>query len=152
MQHIPKLIAILFILSLVSCNKDDDKDNEVQLAEDIAKIENYLEEHHLEATKTASGLFYIISSPGSGTHPDINSNVTVNYTGKLIDGSVFDSGVFTSPLRNLIQGWQEGIPLLGSDGRCRLFIPSTLGYGANAQSGIPANSVLIFDIHLISFE
>ena len=90
-----------------------------------------------------------------GVFPDLSSVVTVAYTGKLTDGIIFDqsSSVGISfPLTNVIQGWQEGIPLFSEGGTGKLLIPSALGYGSNAIGSIPANSVLIFDIELLDVD
>jgi FKBP-type peptidyl-prolyl cis-trans isomerase FkpA len=147
----PVLIAGLF---LCACSKD--KTPEEQLKADDAIIVKYLSDHSLTAQKTASGLYYIITTAGSGGHPTILSNVTVDYKGYLTNGSVFDQTSAghpaTFPLANLIPGWQEGIPLLQKSGKGTFLIPSYLGYGTSAQSGIPANSVLIFEITLENFN
>jgi len=152
MKHWTFLLSLILIVGISSCKKDGLNEEE-QLAIDIEKIENYLEVHQLTAEKTSSGLYYHIINSGAGTHPDINSNVRVNYTGRLIDGTVFEKDVTTNfALSSVIEGWQEGIPLIKTGGKCRLYIPSKLAYGDKQVGSIPANSVLIFDIHLISFH
>jgi FKBP-type peptidyl-prolyl cis-trans isomerase len=88
--------------------------------------------------------------------PDLNSVVKVYYTGKLVDGTVFDERQSPEqplpfPLVNLIDGWQEGIPYIGKGGKEKLLVPSHLGYGSRTQGSIPANSVLIFDIELVDY-
>ena len=148
------MIRNLFIVSLLliiatSCRKDDTPDKTI--------IENYLKTHNITtAQSNASGLYYIIQEPGAGSHPNINSVVTVNYKGYLTDGTVFDQSEtgkpYTSRLSNLIAGWQQGIPVISAGGKIQLFVPSELGYGASAKGKIPANSVLIFDIELIKFN
>jgi len=118
-------------------------------------IQDYLTFHNdTTAQSTASGLYYSIEKPGGSAHPTINSTVTVNYTGSLIDGTIFGSSTtpFTGRLYNLISGWQEGLQLIGAGGKIKLFIPSALGYGAFPEGSIPAHSVLIFDIDLVSFK
>jgi FKBP-type peptidyl-prolyl cis-trans isomerase FkpA len=144
---------LLFILALsfgfTSCNKEE-KDIDAQLAIDKEIIEKYLNDNGLTAQSTASGLYYIIDNQGTGIKPSISSTVTVTYTGKFINGTVFDSRTASFPLTSVIQGWQEGIPLFNAGGTGKLFIPSGLGYGSTVKSSIPANSVLVFDIYLIS--
>jgi FKBP-type peptidyl-prolyl cis-trans isomerase FkpA len=106
------------------------------------------------AQSTASGLHYVIEEPGTGGHPTLDDEVTVNYKGYLLDGNVFDqtSGTpITFGLRQVILGWQEGIPLFQKGGKGKLFIPSGLGYGANPPSGIPSRAVLAFDVDLVDF-
>ncbi|RYE06655.1 MAG: hypothetical protein EOP44_04275 [Sphingobacteriaceae bacterium] len=107
----------------------------------------------MTVTKDASGLYYQIKTPGNGASPTVNSTVRVAYAGTLLDGTPFDSSQnFQYPLASLIKGWQIGIPLVKTDGRILLIIPSALGYGANAAGKIPANSVLLFTIDLFSFQ
>ena len=118
-------------------------------------IQDYLAFHNdTTAQSTASGLYYNIQNPGGSAHPTINSTVTVNYTGSLTDGNIFDSSStpYTNKLYNLISGWQEGLQLIGAGGKMKLYIPSELGYGAFPVGTIPAHSVLIFDIELVSFK
>lgn len=146
-----QLIGLLVALAVLpSCSKTDDNQ---QLQQDIALIEQYLATHNLQANKLESGLFYYIHRQGSEQKPNLNSTVTVSYSGKLLNGSTFDSGEFVSfALLNLIKGWQQGLPLIGSGGRISLYIPSPLGYGNQPMAGIPANSVLIFDLTLHYFS
>jgi len=150
MKHIIYSALFLLLITITSCSKDDDLNQSEQLVLDVEKIENYLKEHNLSAEKTTSGLYYIITEEGTGKRPNSNSTVKVNYTGRLLDGTQFDSNTATFPLANVIQGWQEGIPLFKAGGKGKLFIPSYIGYGVTGSSSIPPNSVLMFDIHLIS--
>lgn len=145
MKNISLFVFIIFLIS--SCNKTKDY---TQIDEDI--ILQYISDNNLNAETTGSGLHYVINNPGIGDTPTIYSNVTVAYTGSLTDGTVFDESSSTGvtfPLSNVIQGWQEGIPLFSEGGSGILLIPSALGYGSQAVSTIPANSVLIFDVSLI---
>jgi FKBP-type peptidyl-prolyl cis-trans isomerase FkpA len=153
-----KLLFPLLILSLVfaSCSDDDDKVAE-QLEKDIELIEQYLVDSNLTAQSTASGLYYIMEEEGTGNKPDVFSYVTVSYTGKLLDGSIFDEGeVSDYPLYVYVEGWQEGVQLFKEGGKGTLFIPSKLGYGSAARISsndtIPSNSVLIFDFSLDKVE
>ena len=135
------------IMLLTSCKKPIDYD---QIDEDL--IQQYITDNSLDAQPTGSGLYYVVDNPGNGSSPNINSTVTVAYVGKLTDGTIFDQSSSmgtTFPLINVIQGWQEGIPLFREGGSGILLIPSSLGYGSQAVGGIPANSVLIFEISLI---
>jgi FKBP-type peptidyl-prolyl cis-trans isomerase FkpA len=138
-------------LGLTACKKTSDDTNK-QLEVDKALIENYLSENNLTAESTASGLYYIIENPGTGTQPTIDSEVTVRYSGKFLSGTVFDSGTASFPLSNVIKGWQEGIPLYKAGGKGTLIIPSGLAYGPNGSGPIPGNTVLLFDIYLISVK
>lgn len=105
---------------------------------------------------TPSGLKYVTVREGNGKQPAATDMVTVNYAGKLTDGTQFDSsydrGEPTSfPLNGVIPGWTEGLQLMKEGGKTVFYIPSELGYGARGAGGsIPPNSDLIFVVELIS--
>ena len=120
-----------------------------------AEILQYLEDNSLTASKTSSGLYYIIDNPGSSNKPDLCDDVTVIYNGYLTNGDVFDSSTdgVEFGLSNVILGWQEGIMLYGEGGTGKLLIPSKLAYALNPPSAdIPVNAVLIFDIELLQIN
>lgn len=147
------LLLLIASLTFASCEKDDEKQDRI----DRKKIIDYLEKNSLVAEETESGLFYIIEEEGSGSHPTLSSFIKVHYKGSLLNGYVFDttegqSEPATFMLSNLIKGWREGIPLFKKGGKGKLFVPSSLGYGSASYPDIPANSVLIFDIHLVDFQ
>ena len=103
---------------------------------------------------TASGLQYQIVKEGTGRKPGPNDVVTVHYTGRLIDGTVFDSSVergepATFAVGQVIRGWVEGLQLMSEGAAWRLFIPSNLAYGPHGTGPIQPNSTLIFDVQLI---
>jgi len=104
-------------------------------------------------TTTADGIKITDNVVGTGAVVKAGDTVTVDYTGTLADGTVFDAsskhgGPATFPLSNVIQGWQEGIPGMKVGGTRTLVIPPALAYGSTAQNGIPANSTLTFKITL----
>lgn len=137
-------------LLMFSCSKES------QSEIDESKIQDYISGNKLEGfTAHSTGIWYKILVPGTGGNPNINSTVTVNYKGYLLNNKVFDQTT-GSPrefkLNSLIQGWQIGIPLLKSGGKGIFLIPSALGYGAFPQGSIPANSVLAFEIELVTFR
>jgi FKBP-type peptidyl-prolyl cis-trans isomerase FklB len=107
---------------------------------------------------TADGLEYKVIKEGAGASPKATDTVTVNYEGKLIDGTVFDSSYkrgqpATFPLNAVIKGWTEGLQLMKVGEKSQLFIPSDLGYGERSPGAdIPPNSVLIFDVELIAIK
>ena len=144
------ILFIPILLFLLSCNKEDS-----QTEKDDQIIRDYLSENNIDATKHSSGLYYTITVEGDGNHPNANSEVTVRYKGYLTDGTIFDqtdgSSTATFGLGLLIEGWKIGIPLLKEGGAGTFFIPSALGYGSQGSGSIPANSVIIFDIELVSF-
>lgn len=145
-----KLIILIVLISLFSCNK---KKKQAKLDDDI--IANYISANQLNATKTESGLYYVINTPGVGENPTSKSTVRVAYRGYFTNDNPFDDSDTTGisfSLNSVIEGWQEGIPYFKPGGRGVLLIPSALGYGQKARPGIPANSVLIFDINLKEVE
>lgn len=116
----------------------------------------YLADNKTKAgvTETPSGLQYKIVSSGTGKKPTATSQVTVHYTGKLIDGTTFDSSVergepVTFALNEVITGWTEGLQLMREGDKWLLYIPSELGYGDQGGGQIPPNSVLVFEVELI---
>ena len=103
---------------------------------------------------TASGLQYQVIKPGDGPKPGPNDVVTVHYTGRLIDGTVFDSSIergepATFAVGQVIPGWVEGLQLMNEGAAWRLFIPAELAYGKHGTGPIQPNSTLIFDVQLI---
>lgn len=108
-----------------------------------------------EVKTTASGLQYEVLEEGTGAQPQSGDQVTVHYTGKLIDGTVFDSSVergepATFGVTQVIPGWVEALQMMKEGAKWRLFIPSNLAYGPNGAGGvIGPNATLIFDVELI---
>lgn len=119
--------------------------------------EKFLEENKKKENVkvTASGLQYIVEKEGTGAQPTATDEVTVHYTGKLLDGTVFDSSVSrgepaTFPLNRVIPGWTEGVQLMKEGGKYLFFIPSELAYGPQGvPNAIPPHSTLIFEVELI---
>ena len=142
-------ICLFFsILLFSSCSKE--ADSEPQTEADILK---YIEDNNLDASKTNSGLYYVINKQGTGTRPISSSNVTIAYKGYFLDGTVFDqsdSNGSSFGLNQVIAGWTEGVQLFKEGGEGILLIPYNLGYGTSQNRSIPGGSVLIFDIKLIS--
>jgi len=102
---------------------------------------------------TASGLQYKIIEPGNDVHPAATDTVSVNYEGRLIDGTVFDKNLsepVSFALNRVIPGWTEGLQLVGEGGKLQLVIPSELAYGESGQGQIKGNSVLIFDVETVA--
>lgn len=142
---------LLFIALFISCSSDDAINYDAQNETDIVK---YISDNNLTTKKSNSGLYYVINNQGVGANPTTNSTVTVGYKGYFLDGKTFDensSGIKFN-LQQVIKGWTEGITYFKEGGKGILLIPSRLAYGSTARQGIPAGSVLIFDINLIKIH
>jgi FKBP-type peptidyl-prolyl cis-trans isomerase FkpA len=121
----------------------------------------YLEKAAAEAgaVKTESGIVYIETQAGTGAAPEMTDKVKVHYTGKLIDGTVFDSSVergepIVHPLNGFVPGWSEGVSMMKVGGKARLVIPPELAYGDQSPPGssIPPGSTLVFEVELLGIE
>ena len=146
-RNIASLSSFMFVLIVLSlsftisaCRKEDKKVSEIQ--------------------KTDSGLQYIVIEEGEGDKALAGKKVKVHYTGKLEDGTEFDSSIkrgepieFVLGVGQVIKGWDEGIALMSVGDKYQLIIPPELGYGdRGAANVIPPNSVLIFDVELVEVE
>ncbi|MGE0567123.1 MAG: FKBP-type peptidyl-prolyl cis-trans isomerase [Bacteroidia bacterium] len=126
-----------------------------ELAEkEKADRDKYLTENNITTEPTPSGLIYIELKKGSNKKPNANDVVKVHYTGKLLNGTVFDSSVERGqpvefPLNQVISGWTEGLQLMGIGGKAKLIVPSNLGYGPMQQGPIPGSSTLVFEVELL---
>jgi len=144
------LYLFTLVLLFISCSDKTDTSFEPETEQDIIQ---YIEDNNLNATRSNSGLYYVINNEGSGTRPTSASNVTVDYKGYFLDGVVFDesnSNGISFRLNEVIQGWTEGITYFREGGNGILLVPYNLGYGESGRGSIPGGSVLIFDIRLIS--
>ncbi|WP_323755355.1 FKBP-type peptidyl-prolyl cis-trans isomerase [Roseivirga sp.] len=143
-----------------------DQSQEILIADQQRSMEGAKEEGELflaeNATKagvqtTATGLQYKVVQEGTGASPKAEDTVTIHYTGKLLDGTVFDSSVggdpLTYPVNQFIAGWIEGLQLMKIGGKVELYIPSDLAYGERGISGaIPPYAALIFEIELLEIK
>jgi FKBP-type peptidyl-prolyl cis-trans isomerase FkpA len=166
-----RVFAILaIVLVFAGCSKSKNEGcglTEAQVtasASEIAVIQAYLTANSLTATQHSSGLFYTIVTAGTGTTtPAICSSITVKYTGRFLNGTIFDNNnnnVVPAQflLGRLIPGWQKAIPLIKKGGSIKLYIPPSLGYGSQDVKNnagvvvIPGNSTLIFDMDLLDVQ
>lgn len=138
------LLAITVLFLFGACKKRELREREAIL--------EYIVDNNLDAMEVEEGLFIVIEQEGSGPSPTIDDEITLNYEGFLLkNGNSFDSGTnVTFPLDALIRGWQIGLPYMKAGGSATLLIPSALGYGSQSTGSIPPNSILIFEIDLIS--
>jgi FKBP-type peptidyl-prolyl cis-trans isomerase FkpA len=135
-----------------------------------AKISKYNADNNLKVTKTASGLNYVITKPGSGVNAVAGDTAVVNYTGKLLNGKIFDTSVKDiavkakeydarrpyEPMRlalgegRVIKGWEEGLLLLNKGSKATFVIPSSLGWGEQGYAPkIPAFAPVVFDVEVL---
>lgn len=119
----------------------------------------YLAENGVDAQPTESGLVYVCTKPGKGKKPVANQMVKVHYTGRLLDGTVFDSSVergepieFTLGVHQVIAGWDEGIALMSKGEKGILYIPFDLAYGPRNMGVIAPYSNLVFEVELVDFK
>ena len=146
------LYLFTLVLIFISCSDKTDTSFEPETEQDIIQ---YIEDNNLNATRSNSGLYYVINNEGSGARPTSTSNVTVDYKGYFLDGVVFDesnSNGISFRLNEVIQGWTEGITYFREGGNGILLVPYNLGYGESGRGSIPGGSVLIFNIRLLSIN
>ncbi len=126
--------------------------------EDEEKLQKYFRKNNLSPLRKESGLYYLITHATKGEKPIPGQKVQVHYTGRLMDGTIFDSSEGKEPLSfalgrgQVILGWDEGISLLKKGEKATLYIPSYLAYGERSPSPkIPPHSILIFEVELVDF-
>jgi FKBP-type peptidyl-prolyl cis-trans isomerase FkpA len=157
-------VEILDITSPEELKAKMDQQSAGQRAKEDQALQEYFAKNNIKATKTESGLYYVITQKGLGEHAKPGNKVTMNYTGKTMDGNAFDSNidpkfnhvqpfVFTLGQGQVIKGWDEGVQLLQLGSKGTLYIPSTLGYGERGAGGaIPPNATLIFDVEVVGID
>jgi FKBP-type peptidyl-prolyl cis-trans isomerase FkpA len=161
-------VSVLAIFILGSCVKNDVKCNYtdstvVAPQSEQQALQDSLTAHGISASMHPSGFFYTINSQGSGQAvSNLCTTVTVDYKGGFFNGAIFDSSSIGNPasfqLGGVVVGWQKGVPLISKGGDITLYIPPSLAYGPNAikdnngNTVIPANSYLVFNIHLIDVQ
>jgi FKBP-type peptidyl-prolyl cis-trans isomerase FkpA len=150
------LLNVILMVSVVSCNP------EKQFEEDEkANIQDYLNKNStLNFILKPSGLYYLEVVLGTGLSPVLNDSASVIYTGKFLDGTVFDSNVESGILyvfkigdsvQGVIPGFEEGVTLMKEGGKSTLLIPSKLAFGKYGSNNgyIPGFTPLLFDITLV---
>ncbi len=129
--------------------------DKVALLNDVGLIDDDAPEEFLE---TNSGLKYRVLRKSDGIKPNSSQSVTVHYRGWLDDGTEFDSSYkrhepISFPLNGVIPGWTEGMQLIGEGGMIELWIPSSLGYGAQGKgASVPPNATLHFIVELLDVK
>ncbi len=156
--------GLVFLLSLVlttaffSCSSSSTSDEQLKLEKTI--LDNYVKKNNITVAPRLSGLYYIQQKAGVGQTPSYGDLVTVKYTGKLLDGTVFDTETITYRylaytayggylLDSMLIGFDEGVGLTPVGGKATVIFPSTLGYGSSATTSIPSYSSLVFDMEIL---
>jgi len=169
-QIVPPFTPLYYQVELVDIMTKEQYDKKQagiqakQQAEDAMKeqqesvdFQKYLKDNNITTPALASGLVYIETKAGTGKMPIAGQKVKVHYTGKLLNGTKFDSSLdrnepfeFTLGQGMVIPGWDEGIALMKEGGKATLVIPSKLGYGSRGAGGvIPPYASLVFDVELL---
>ena len=144
------LVSLLFVSCLSDINSNIETQPVDYTVQNEKEIVDYIAKNNLNAQKSDTGLYYVVTEPGTGKQPTVNSCVTVTYKGCFTNGKIFDqnaSGI-SGDLYKFIKGWTEGIQYFKEGGSGVLLVPAHLGYG-NGRPGIPGGSVLVFDVKLI---
>ena len=135
------------------------KDMETKATENKAAGTAFLAENAKKegVKQTESGLQYKVIKAGTGKSPKATDVVEVNYEGKLLDGTVFDSSYergepIEFPVNQVIAGWTEGLQLMKEGGKYEFYIPSDIAYGEAGNAGIEPNSTLIFTVELLKVK
>ncbi|NDC41959.1 MAG: hypothetical protein EBZ77_10475 [Chitinophagia bacterium] len=152
-------VEILDIQTKEQMEKDKLAADRALIGKDEKLIKEYIAKKKLKATKTASGLYYVITTPGTGPKAKAGQKVSVKYNGTFLDGQKFDGNMdrpepfeFTLGQGAVIPGWDEGIALLNKGAKATLLLPSNIAYGARGAGPIPPNSVLLFDVVLVDIK
>lgn len=140
-------------------------------AQEPAKIKKYIDDNHLKLEKTASGLLYVITNPGTGEKPAPHDTAVVNYTGKMVNGKVFDTSIKEeaqkakipmdpmrqfAPIRipvgeaKVIAGWDEGLQLLNKGAKAIFIIPSDIAYKDQGIGPIAPYTPLVFEMEMVN--
>jgi FKBP-type peptidyl-prolyl cis-trans isomerase len=161
-------LAALLMTGMASCNSNTSSSESTeettpdygqQIKDNKTLGREFMEQNaqNDSVVQTKSGMQYIVVKEGNGAKPGPEDTVTVHYTGKLIDGTVFDSSVergepATFAVGQVIPGWDEGVQLMSKGEKGLLYIPYYLAYGERDMGDIPPFSNLIFEVELIDFE
>lgn len=151
----PEQIESLMVRFQTQMNDKMKKECETNIAAGKAFMEKI--RNNKSVYTTESGLSYIRKKAGNGKKPVATDRVKVHYTGKLINGKVFDSSVergepITFALNQVIAGWTEGLQLMDEGSKYILYIPHNLAYGERTLGEIPGGSLLVFEVELLEIN
>ncbi len=127
--------------------------------QEMEKLKEFIEKNKIKEEPKASGLYFISQTQGSGPQVKKGDKVLVHYTGRFIDGQIFDSSEGGEPMPvevgmgQVIEGFDEALLLMKKGGKARAIIPSSIGYGASEPGGkIPPYTTLVFDIEMVDVQ
>ncbi len=145
------LSGFMLLFGGTSCLKDNSCQDKTVQSEQAA-ITAYATANSITGTSHSSGVYYQVTTAGSGVTPSVTSQVSVRYTGKLLNGNIFDSQTGTPVIFGLggtIPGFQIALQLVQKGGTIKFIIPSSLAYGCAGTNGIPGSSILFFEVQLV---
>ncbi len=162
MQYLKCKMAVLFFLFFTGATVQAQNavHDAAQRKIDEKKLQEYFLKNDLHPKRGPGGMYYSITKEGTGRLVLIGERVKINYTGRLLDGTVFDSNTdpafrHQEPFEvevgagRVIRGWEKGMQQLKKGSVATLYIPSIMGYGEEGAARIPANSILIFDVEVL---
>ena len=154
-----KLVFYIRLKSVMDASifKQEKKLSDLSKADQETELlDSYIEKANVTVAPTNTGLYYIEQVEGIGENPRPGDTLVVNYTGKFINGQIFDTSLKTGkPIKfkygygSVIKGWEEGLSYMKKGGKAQFIIPSHLAYGDKVYGPIPPYSTLIFDIELV---
>ncbi|MBN2236860.1 MAG: FKBP-type peptidyl-prolyl cis-trans isomerase [Bacteroidales bacterium] len=146
------------VQSLEELEKEKNRLRAEKLVEEEDQINDYILENNVAVNPTESGLYFIPIREGNGAEAKAGKMVKVHYTGKFLNGALFDSSYergkpieFELGRGRVISGWDEGIAKMKKGGKAILLIPSDLGYG-EGRGEIPPYTPLLFEVELIDVK
>ncbi len=157
-------IKMVSVKDKATAEKEAQQKSAAQNQLDDKTLQDYFAKNNIKPAKTNSGVYYTIEKEGAGETINVGKDIEIKYTGKLLDGKVFDSnvdpktGAITHPLpikvgsHGVIPGMDEGVQVLKKGSKATLYIPSSLGYGAQGGGPIPANAILIFEVEVMDVK
>jgi FKBP-type peptidyl-prolyl cis-trans isomerase len=154
------LLAAMLFFVFAGCKKTEmqHETDERLIKEYLEKNKDFLESNNYTATRTSSGLYFILTDSTSNLKPQVGKRVFVNYVGKFLDDRIFDQnqdGTFwyEHGTGKVVNGFDEGISLMRNKEKAIILVPSHLGYGPRGSYGaIPPNAVLRFDLELVNIQ
>jgi FKBP-type peptidyl-prolyl cis-trans isomerase len=132
-----------------ACNEDKYADWKILNEQWMTHFTDSVKANDSTFVITSSGICYKVIHEGNMRKPSKNDAVKVNYTGKYIDGTKFDSGTYFNYLSGSIPGWQEVLTKVRDGSNVKMYIPASMAYGEDGRGDIPPHSTLIFDVILI---